>query len=74
MAWWVHDKLPYSDMKFFTVKGKNCAFNLRWHEHEKPARRIKASFPYEVFTERGMENHKIDHSAEYPGFPELKRF
>ena len=29
LAWWVHDHLPYSDMMFFAVKGKNCAFNLR---------------------------------------------
>ena len=40
LAWWIHDHLPYSDMMFFAVKGKNCAFNLRWHE--RPARRIEA--------------------------------
>ena len=43
LAWWVHDHLPYSDMTFFAAKGRNCAFNLRWHE--KPARRIEALSP-----------------------------
>ena len=72
MAWWVHDHLPYSDMKLFAVKGKNCAFNLRWHE--QPARRIEAFSPHKVLlTKRGMTNHEGDHCAEYPGFPEFKR-
>ena len=72
MAWWIHDHLSYSDMMFFAVRGKNCAFNLRWHE--KPARRIEAYSPYKVLlTKPGMANHEGDHSAEYPGFPELGR-
>ena len=73
MAWWIHDHLPYSDMMFFAGKGKNCAFNLRWHE--KPARRIEAYSPHKVFlTKRGMANIEGDHCAEYPGFPELRRY
>ena len=75
MAWWVHDHLPYSDMMLFAVKGKNCAFNLRWHEHENPARRIEAYSPRKVLlTKRGMANHEGDHCAEYPGLPDLKRY
>ena len=72
LAWWIHDHLPYSDMMFFAVKGKNCAFNLRWHE--KPARRIEAYAPRKVLlTKPGMANHEGDHGAEYPGFPEPGR-
>jgi hypothetical protein len=52
------------------VKGKNCAFNLRWHE--KPARRIEAYSPHRVLlTKSGMANHEGDHGAQYPGFPEF---
>lgn len=32
LAWWVHDHLPYSEMRFFP---KLCAFNLHWHEIPK---------------------------------------
>ena len=72
LAWWIHDHLPYSDTMFFGVKGRNCAFNLRWHE--KPVRRIDAFSPRRVLlTKPGMANHEGDHSAEYPGFPELRR-
>ena len=73
LAWWIHDHLPYSDMMFFGAKGRNCAFNLRWHE--KPVRRIDAFSPRRVLlTKPGMANHGGDHSAEYPGFPELRRY
>ena len=72
LAWWIHDHLPYSDMMFFGVKEKYCAFNLRWHE--KPLRRIDAFSPHRVLlTKPGMANDAGDHSAEYPGFPELRR-
>ena len=73
LAWWIHDHLPYSDMMFFAVKGKYCAFNLRWHE--KPARSIRAFSPRNfLLTKPGMPNHEGDHSSEYPGFPELRRY
>ena len=69
MAWWVHDHLPYSDMVFFSTY---AAFNLRWHE--KPRRCIESytltSKGY--LTKPDMPNHTGDHSAEYPGFPELR--
>lgn len=72
LAWWVHDHLPYSDMTFFAATGRNCAFNLRWHE--RPARRIEAFSPRKfLLTKPGMENHSGDHSPEYPGFPKLRR-
>ena len=72
LAWWIHDNLPYSDMCFFAVRGKNCAFNLRWHEN--PTRRIEAWSPHKfLLTKPGMENHDGDHHLEYPGFPELRR-
>ncbi|WP_166417102.1 hypothetical protein [Cochlodiniinecator piscidefendens] len=32
LAWWVHDHLPYSEMRFFP---KLCAFNLMWNEAPK---------------------------------------
>ena len=66
MAWWAHDHLPYSDMMFFAVKGKNCAFNLRWHEN--PARRIEAYSPHKVLlTKRGMANHEATTARNIPG-------
>ena len=69
MAWWVHDRLPYSDMMFFP---KFAAFNLRWHE--KPARRIDSHVaPKGCLTKPGMPNHSGDHSSEYREFPELGR-
>lgn len=37
LAWWVHDHLPYSEMRFFP---KLCAFNLHWHE--VPRREIRS--------------------------------
>lgn len=36
LAWWVHDHLPYSEMRFFP---KLCAFNLTWNE--RPKREIR---------------------------------
>lgn len=32
LAWWIHDHLPYSEMRFFP---KLCAFNLTWCEVPK---------------------------------------
>ena len=70
MAWWVHDHLPYAEMNFFS---NYAAFNLRWHEN--PVRRIDSFAPPKgCLTKPGMVNHAGDHSAEYPDFPELKRY
>ena len=73
MAWWVHDNLPYSDMRFFA--SELAPFNLRWHEN--PNRRIEgydsARKATICLTKPGMANHDGDHSSEYPGFPALKR-
>ena len=69
LAWWIHDHLNYSDMAFFS---NYAAFNLRWHE--KPVRRIESyAKPRGCLTRPGMANHSGDHSAEYPGFPRLRR-
>ena|ERR1700722_450574 len=67
MAWWIHDKLPYSELQFFPKLG---AFNIGWHE--KPERRITSfARPRGLLTKRGLPNQDGDHSALYPGFPEL---
>ena len=69
LAWWIHDHLNYSGMMFFA---KYAAFNLHWHEN--PARRIDSFAPPRgCLTKPGMANHSGDHSAEYPGFPRLRR-
>ena len=67
LAWFIHDKLPYSRMVFFS---KNAAFNLTWHDRA-PERYISKKFrpaPL-VLTKPGMDNHEGDHSEHYPGFP-----
>jgi hypothetical protein len=67
MAWWIHDHLPYSELQFFP---KLAAFNIAWHE--MPKRRVTSFIaPRGLLTKPGMPNHEGDHSAEYPGFPEL---
>ena len=69
LAWWIHDHLNYSDMRFFP---KFAAFNLRWHE--SPVRRIYSDAqPKGWLTKPGMPNHAGDHSSEYPDFPTLGR-
>jgi len=37
LAWWIHDHLPYSELRFFP---KLCAFNLTWSE--APKREIRS--------------------------------
>ena len=37
LAWWIHDNLPYSELRFFP---KLCAFNLTWSE--EPKREIRS--------------------------------
>lgn len=67
LAWFIHDKLPYSRMVFFP---KNAAFNLTWRD-KSPERYIRAMFgpAPRILTKPGMPNHEGDHSEHYPGFP-----
>jgi hypothetical protein len=69
MAWWIHDHLPYSELKFFPRLG---AFNIGWHEAPK---RTNYSFiaPRAFLTMPGFANHDGDHSHFYSGFPKLRR-
>ncbi len=68
MAWWIHDKLPYSELQFFP---KLAAFNIGWHE--SPKRTIYSFIPPKGFlTKPGFPNHAGDHSHLYRGFPELR--
>ena len=63
LAWWIHDRLPYSHLQFFP---KLCAFNIQWHE--RPRRRIDSFVaPRGCLTKPGMENHAGDHSGWYRG-------
>ena len=67
LAWFIHDKLPYSRMIFFP---ENAAFNLTWHD-KLPERYIRSRFgpKPQILTKPGMDNHEGDHSEHYPGFP-----
>jgi len=61
MAWWIHDKLPYSTLWFFP---KLTAFNIQWRE--EPERRIDSYIaPRGCLTHAGMINHTGDHSDVY---------
>lgn len=61
MAWWIHDKLPYSTLWFFP---KLTAFNIQWRE--EPERRIDSYIaPRGCLTHAGMINHTGDHSDAY---------
>lgn len=65
MAWWIHDRLPYSTLYFFP---KLTAFNIQWRE--APERRIDSYIPpVGCLTKPGMANHDGDHSDAYRGFP-----
>lgn len=61
LAWWIHDRLPYSSLYFFP---RLTAFNIQWRE--APERRIDSYIaPKGCLTRRGMGNHDGDHSAAY---------
>ena len=65
LAWWIHDHLPYSKMRFFS---KLWAFNLQWHE--RPKRQINSyAEPKVRLTKPGMDNHEGSHAQEYVGLP-----
>ena len=67
MAWWIHDKLPYSEMQFFP---RLAAFNIGWHE--TPKRTIYSYVPPRGYlTKPGLPDHEGDHSSRYPGYPLL---
>lgn len=67
MAWWIHDKLPYSELQFFPRLG---AFNIGWHE--VPRRTIYSYIePRGYLTRPGAANHASSHAHLYEGFPEL---
>ncbi|MEM7224000.1 MAG: hypothetical protein AAF495_13530 [Pseudomonadota bacterium] len=68
LAWYLHDKLPYSHLQFFP---KLAAFNIQWHEH--PIRRIDSFIaPRGCLTKPGMANNGGNHGDWYRGFPALK--
>ncbi len=68
LAWWIHDRLPYSRLQFFP---KLAALNIQWHE--RPIRRIDSFIaPKGCLTKPGMANHGADHGAWYRGFPRLR--
>ncbi len=61
LAWYIHDRLPYSTLYFYP---KLCAFNIGWHEH--PERWIKSFItPKGTLTKMSMENHEGPHTAKY---------
>ena len=63
MAWWIHDRLPYSTLCFFSRLG---AFNIGWHE--RPARRIDSyAEPKGCLTRPGMPNFDGHHEEKYAG-------
>lgn len=57
LAWFIHDNLPYSEMRFFS---KNAAFNLTWRE-KNPKRNIHGI----------SDDEEEDHSEFYSWFPEV---
>lgn len=61
LAWWIHDRLPYSELMFFP---KRAAFNIQWHE--QPSRTIYSFVPPKGFlTKPGYDNHTGDHTTHY---------
>jgi hypothetical protein len=67
LAWWIHDRLPYSHLRFYP---KLCAFNIQWRV--EPVRRIDSFIaPKGCLTRPGMANHAGGHGRWYKGFPEL---
>ena len=78
LAWFIHDKLPYSEMEFYPL---NAAFNLTWREKEPlrdirmcagwacDAARLGDRYGRRILTKPDFDNHKGDHSEHYQGFP-----
>ena len=78
LAWFIHDKLPYSEMEFYPL---NAAFNLTWREKEPrrdirmcagwacDAARLGKGYGSQILTKPGYDNHEGDHSEHYQRFP-----
>ena len=71
LAWWIHDHLPYSHLRFFSTG----TFNLTWSD--RPVRHAEAKFgkkgePRTLSTETAESAPGL-HRSEYEGFPELVR-
>lgn len=66
MAWWIHDRLPYSTLEFFP---RLFAFNIQWRE--RPIRSIYSHIvPGRGYLTRpGMTGHDEDHANRYLDFP-----
>jgi hypothetical protein len=69
LAWWIHDRLPYSSLSFFPT---NWAFNIGWHE--QPERSIFSYAKWRssdgkersgYLTRAGMLNNDGDHGPEW---------
>jgi len=61
LAWWIHDHLPYSSLRFFP---KYAAFNINWHE--RPKRDVRRYVnPKGVLTQPDMDNHGGSHAEWY---------
>ena len=70
LAWWVHDKLPYSAMWFFP---KRAAFNLTWREDR--ARSIDGYMPHRIQLLRAGEDPAEplkDRTARFADFPPFR--
>ena len=78
LAWFIHDKLPYSEMEFYP---KYAAFNLTWREKEPRrdirmcsgwachAARLGDGYGRRILTKPGFDNHEGNNSEHYRGFP-----
>ena len=81
LAWFIHDKLPYSEMEFYPL---NAAFNLTWREKEPRrdirmcggwtchAARLGDGYGRRILTKPGCNDHQGDHSEHYQGFPGIQ--
>ena len=71
MAWWIHDHLPYCEMKFFSnPKFNYSAFNLRWSDD--PTRCISGPDKKRgEFPKTGGQSSPGENCLKYPGFPKF---
>ena len=63
MAYWIHNHLPYSRLRFFPPL---CAFNINWHE--RPTREISSYIEPRGLLLRG-EPPRAEYASWYEGFP-----
>ena len=67
LAWWIHDHLPYSELRFCP---NNAALTIGWHQ--VPRRRTTSySAPTGLLTKPGPADHRGNHATEYRRFPAL---